>query len=234
MTELRFVGCFDILGFKGIVETAKLEWLVKAFELVLKKVNAASIVNMVWGKSPTINFKVFSDSIFFWTDDNSEESFIELCMFADQLIMSCINTGICIRGSITRGELYAKDDVIIGKAIVRAYQLEQNQRWVGCWIDPNLLNDEAIKNLIFQHEPLLFVKYDIPTKDGIKKGQYVINWVLVVFSSSIFVKQSLEDAINTVFHWVTNYSDDGVEDKKKNTIEFLIEAKRTYENAAES
>jgi hypothetical protein len=203
MEQPKYVGCFDILGFKRIVETATLEWIVEAFELVLKKVQAASQLQRVWGEEPRLCFKVFSDSIFVWTDDDSKECFLEIALFAHQLIMSCINTGICIRGSITRGELYAKGDIIVGKAIVRAYQLEQLQRWVGCWIDPDLLSDNEIVGQLELHEPHLFMTYDIPTKDGFRNNQYVINWSIMLGSSSIFVKQDIPDAINTVFHWVT-------------------------------
>ena len=231
MGHIKYVGCFDIPGFKGIVETAQLDWLIEAFQLVIRKVQAASQIQRVWGMEPSLGFKVFSDSIFIWTDNDSEDSFLEISLFAQQLITSCVNTGICLRGAITKGELFAQGDIIIGKAIVRSYQLEQVQRWVGCWIDPLILSDDVAKELLAQQEPNLFLKYNIPTKSGIENNQYVVNWSLITGASIIFAKQPMKDAINTVFHWVSKYTDESVEDKKRNTVEFLEYANQAYKGA---
>jgi len=39
-----------------------------------------------------------------------------------------------IRGAIIVGDLTVGGDVVFGKPIIDAYEMEQQQKWIGCWI----------------------------------------------------------------------------------------------------
>ena len=232
MNNQKYVGCFDILGFKSIVETAELEWVVEIFELVTKKIFSSSQYSLAWGREPSIKYRIFSDTVFFWTEDMSEDSFFELVIFSSHLIGSCLNTGICLRGALAKGELHASDEILVGKAIIKAYQMEQLQQWAGCWVDPELVSDEMLKKEVERCTPKYLMKYDIPTKNGVVKDQYVINWSSISLASSLFQNNSMEESVNQAFHWVSDYTDKSVEEKKKNTLDYLVTARKEWLKSA--
>ncbi|MHB9020184.1 MAG: hypothetical protein ACYC3G_04960 [Minisyncoccota bacterium] len=188
--RICFVGLFDILGFSNIVINNQLESVWKAYNEI--KTSASFIKNNLESlfKNNIVNVENFSDTFLIYTSDcnnkNKEDIdgyFNSLLGVCDALFHSANSNGIPIRGAITVGEVIVNEGIHIGKPIVEAYEMEQSQDWIGCWI-----SDDAIKfisqKLLERHmKGNLILKYKVPFKSGGIKDCYVFNWVQLPFES---------------------------------------------------
>ncbi len=180
-----FVGLLDILGYSDIVKNSEaLESVWKTYSEIKSsasfiKANLESLL-----EREIINVDTFSDTFLLYTSDYSnkgqkdiDELFNAMLGVCDALFHSANSNGIPIRGAITAGEIIIDKGIHIGKPIVDAYEMEQNQDWIGCWI-----SDDAIarisKELIERHmNGNLILKYEIPFKSGEIRECCVFNWV---------------------------------------------------------
>lgn len=198
MSSERYVALFDILGFKTIVGNNLLDRVVQIFGEFLKDAEGYQIFATVLGPESRqlISFKVFSDTIFVYSHDDSIEAFQRLVKFCQFLVGNSFNKGLLLRGAITKGEVVIRDDIFIGKPIVRAYQMEQEQDWVGCWIDDVCVSDEKPKyrSLIWDYA---FIQYDIPLKSGVVEQHWALNWVWAVALPT--KKKEIDSEINRRF-----------------------------------
>ena len=183
-----FVGLFDILGFRNIVKNDKLEDVWKAYRETTS--HSSYIMDNLDSlfKSKIINIDSFSDTFLIYTADHSnlgqeaiDTHFTVLLAVCDALFHSANTNKFPIRGAITVGELIVKEGIHIGKPIVDAYEMEQKQDWIGCWIC-----DDAIKliskELLQRHmDGKLIFKYKIPFKSADIIYCYVFNWVYLPF-----------------------------------------------------
>jgi hypothetical protein len=82
-----------------------------------------------------------------------------------------------IRGAVTAGELIISGRAIIGKPIVEAYEHEQRQDWMGCWLTPGCIQEVSEEKLNDLTAERLILVYDIPLKSEDVKKYYALNWV---------------------------------------------------------
>jgi len=173
-SDSRYIALFDILGFKQIVESNALDEVVKTFaKFVIGASMTRSFVTHVY-EPAEISFRLFSDTILVHSRDDSKEAFLNMVRFSQALVGMMFQDGILLRGAITKGPVFISDDVFIGTPIVRAYQMEQEQEWVGCWLEDSCIdsiNSEYMAKLAND-----IVEYHIPLKTGGVKTRLALNW----------------------------------------------------------
>lgn len=135
--EFRVIAFLDILGFSNLVKESTNNYILqKKLENIIKHIHSVKVRNYEcsFKDVDSIN-KITKCEI-----SNFSDSFIisyPLCkQFGGgvfQLIQDCLflqlelaKTGIYLRGGITHGELYHKDDICFGPALIDAYHMESN------------------------------------------------------------------------------------------------------------
>lgn len=190
----RYVAFFDILGFSNWVETMGSKEVfvyIRGFlNLMVRACMPKSVVNpdmTVDLESSRISYIIFSDSIVYYSKDDSYESFHSMLKVCAELICMVIcGPTRMIRGAISHGEFYAdpENNAYVGKALIDAYRLEGNQEWLGVSLDSNI---EGTVNFIQAQKefPHLIVQSLVHLKNSSKKP-YCLNWIDndVVHSSS--------------------------------------------------
>jgi len=84
------------------------------------------------------------------------------------------------RGGIAYDEMFVDEgkEIFLGRALMKAYELEGSQEWIGAAIHedlveayPNIFNDDTRPYL-----KSIFLKYPVPFKGGGIKHLHTINW----------------------------------------------------------
>jgi len=172
------VALFDILGFGELVKNND---LAKVFETYKKykgdfEENFHAINCLL--ERDVIRFQLFSDTFLIYTTGVRDDDFVALLVACEYLFIAAIENNLPIRGAITVGDLIIGDDVVFGKPIVDAYEMEQKQRWIGCWISDDCMR--RVGDRAGHLERKSIVKYDIPLKNNKVEDGYVFNWVMSV------------------------------------------------------
>jgi hypothetical protein len=214
----RAIAIFDILGFRELVNTAELSKLPE----IVKK-------TLILSRNPLISRNlvgsiVFSDTIVLYGlagKNIYDESWI--IVSSSNLLHMSARFGIPIRGALTFGEIFInqKERTIIGPALVKGYDLEQNQNWMGAIIDPDC--EDRFKLGLFNLPNKLhnnIIKYPAPLKSGLRKDYSCIGW-LHRFNPS-------EDELNNVFIKGNKKVQHSIYQKYLNTVEFLRYCKINY------
>ncbi len=205
----KYVALLDILGFKDIINNNSHEEVIhlfKAFRIHLQKSlsNSETIMDIhgrvVFDvKKTTINSTIISDSLIFWTKDDSASSLFELIDCLHSFTTFCHNLSyIYLRGGITWGDFFydntgiieGKDGAFImhpimaGKALVDVYEMEKVLQIVGCTITESAITKaKNSNNVLFEQkwqeliDKKKIVKYEIPTKSKTKLDSWTVNWV---------------------------------------------------------
>ena len=177
-----FVGLFDILGFKDLVKNHELDRVWRAYDDVKTKTSNIKYNLESLFQKKLITIDNFSDTFLIYTADHSEkenkdEYFKALMATCDALFHSANTNELPIRGAITVGELIVNDGVHIGKPIIDAYEMEQKQEWIGCWISDDVINalSSELKTRYLKGNNI--IRYKIPLKSDDVIDRYVFNWV---------------------------------------------------------
>lgn len=187
---------FDILGFVSIVKSTPLPDLSLRFNRLLNitetnirptnpdlyQTPQESIFPNHPYTLPYCERYIFSDSIILISHDETSESALKLMIYSWRLFQTFLAAGFPLRGTITHGDLYINksSNLVLGMALIDAYEKEQEQDWIGAYVDPSVweanpeLMDDAKtpKSLL----GILFPEYDVPLKSGETRKLRSINW----------------------------------------------------------
>jgi hypothetical protein len=201
----RYVAFFDILGFKNWVEIEG-SWNVFVYirgfmNLIIRASMPKSVVNadMSVDLEPSIiSYINFSDSIVFYSLDDSYEAFRSILKVSAEFV----NVTICgptraIRGALSYGEFYAdpENNAYVGQALIDAYELERKQDWLGVCLHSSL---EGTANFIRAQKefPSLIVQSLVPIKDSSNKP-FCLNWIdKTTIHASFNALKSLDSCLN--------------------------------------
>lgn len=125
----HFVAFLDILGFKSLLKDASCEEIYSIFEVLHKKSSGRRNQNGVEIKAYNhIHHTILSDSVIVYIRSDIDDAFAALIDICNQLQRSLANREkpILLRGGITVGNLYNKNDIIYGEGLSSAYLLENN------------------------------------------------------------------------------------------------------------
>lgn len=180
-----FVGLFDILGFKDLVQNKKLHVVAKSYksaQIYFKEmIGHINAVAQQRGKDTieedAISFHIFSDTFLVHTSKVSDRDFLVLLAACDSLFLASNKNKLQIRGATAVGDLIVSDGMEIGKPIIDSYENEKKQDWIGCWITKECIEKISEKALNDHLDSKSIVKYEIPLKDGKVRNEYAFNWV---------------------------------------------------------
>jgi len=193
-TPLRTVAFLDILGFRAKLLSTPLLELAQDYE---KRILESHFFNRPYdssGNTPTL-FKdhskdvpwcsqyVFSDSIILVSHEEDIMSCMKLLVYAWRLSQHFMAVGTPLRGGIAYGELYQNQtiNVVLGKALAKAYELEECQNWIGVAIDISVVERFPEVFNLFDRDKYpvindLLFEYAVPLKDGTTRRLRTINW----------------------------------------------------------
>ena len=182
----RTVAVLDVLGFKGLIESAPLPSLAQRYEAALEgsthflEAGDDSNEPLELRRAVVCDRFVFSDTIILVSIDDGEAAAEDVLFCAWRTCQFFIGAGMPLRGAVAFGEMHAdrSRQVFLGKALTRAHALEQRQQWIGAAIDPslvaefpNLFPDDAENYMTGVVPP-----YKVPMKDGLHESLRTINW----------------------------------------------------------
>ncbi len=182
------IALCDILGFSDLVERRPLvrvvkneiAWFSKALYHAVNKewpenvpsfdeINQNSRVGLAW----------FSDTILLFTRKDTDNSLQELLQILASLIyMSIIEGSTRLRAGIAYGEAFIdpKKAMYVGKPIINAYRMEQQQQWSGAALTKSTSErvPEDVRNGGSADWPIH--PYEVPLKDNKTISRLAINW----------------------------------------------------------
>ena len=142
--EPRYIGMFDILGFRAALEESGAAGLIGRLQALFERIRA----DMRWEARAV----TFSDTVLLFSRPlcsspidlhmraarREAEGFLRYCAF---LQADSIEVGLPLRGAVAYGDCVCipSRGVFFGPAIVDAYELESRQDWIGvalhesCW-----------------------------------------------------------------------------------------------------
>ncbi|MCQ6957721.1 hypothetical protein [Mucilaginibacter aquariorum] len=241
----RFIAYFDYLGFKDFIEKNDLEFQhqimnnnFRDIEIALSK---GKTIETRRGFIPdidesNINCMNFSDTVVFWTNDDSEESLREILRVAFTFNYHCIEFTFPLKGAIVYGEVTHVDfrqqnggggiyniNSFYGKGIIEAYLKAERQHWAGTVIDSSVI-EEIISKELNPEEILKEVakKYMVPYKEPIEsqEEEYALRLVKGDLPEAAFQNVSKQIARN-FGEYNKSVEHHTVQQKLANTITYL-------------
>jgi hypothetical protein len=200
----RYVAFLDILGFGSIVEHHPLSEILDTLSIVyskteeVRRVGARARSDGTFPITEQTNLFPFSDTFVLSSFDATETSFVNIVASTSLMARYLFGCRLPVRGAITKGEadLIPHTNHLIGKAVIRAKNLEETQDWFGIIIDPELQFNNSIN--YFLNSPALkpvIVEYLVPFKNGEKSCKIInwrFNWKVQNGTKSIFTPTSKE------------------------------------------
>ena len=181
----RFVAFFDILGFGSWVESEgskKVFTYVRGFlNLMVRSSLPGSTVHQDMSvdiQKSDIGYINFSDSIVFYSRNDSYHCLKAMLTVCGEFM----NVVICgpsrmLRGAIAHGEFYAdpKANAYVGKALIDAYKLEEDQNWLGLSLHDSVEVVKYFQQALNEHKGYI-VRSLVPLRSNSNKKPYCINW----------------------------------------------------------
>lgn len=189
MQQKRLVAVCDILGFSNLVNTVELESVVSQaigwFKMALhhslhkgtfpqhppsfKELNTHAHVGVAW----------FSDTVLLYTKDDTDKSIQELLAAVAWLLFETMMQGITrIRAGLAYGEVFIDPDnsLYVGRPIVEAYRLEQEQQWAGAALAKSAEERIPKGARSGQYADWWVIPYQVPLKESGPTQMLAVNW----------------------------------------------------------
>lgn len=197
MRSKYFIAVCDILGFSELVRDHELEtvveqslgWFRKALNHSVHKSDFPSDAPPTadLGRHTKVGVAWFSDTILFYTKEDTDEAVQELLTTVAWLVFETMLEGRTrIRGSLAYGEAFIdiQNSLFVGRPIVEAYELEQSQQWSGAALAQSAI--ERLPELVRAgtYAGWWLTPYDVPLKTGCTMKTLAINWNLGVHHPS--------------------------------------------------
>lgn len=242
-----YIAYFDHLGFKDFIERNDFETQKRGVGNILRDIESAA-ANGKLKEAPygvvadlshtTIQVLNFSDTILFWTQDDSEESLNEILKVTYRYNWGATTYFFPARGALLHGEIQhvnhsSKNDnggayhvnSIFGKGLVDVYQKAESSEWSGATIDSSII--EKIRE--FGQDPTKFLEsyaknYKVPYKNGAYIDEFAFKLCVEPINDETFKNVSRNIRENFA-NYNKRVDSDGVQRKIQNTIDFLESAK---------
>lgn len=245
-----FVGYLDILGFKkAVLESDNPDTLLFHLSSLFRNIEMSCGLGKFKNlDSLPVQFIWMSDSILFYTGDNSKEKFKYISNIIAGFITCTMETGpFLYRGALSYGDFYfdPKLNLYLGPAMINAIDWEKKQNWSGVMLTPDCSDfvkknhydilerkiraDRGTDCALLEFSGPLVVEYDIPLKEGFtSKRLLCLNWT--VAARTDFVAPKLRDVLASA---ESQSEKNSIEEKVDNTLQFLTYCKQ-YEKRIES
>lgn len=210
-----YVAFLDILGFKNLVKKASCDEMLAIFNEVKQQYVVTRMDQTQLFDPEDMHMKIMSDSvciyIYSWIP-NALQSLIFICIHFQSRMLK-LDEPVLMRGGISKGLLYADNDIIFGEGLVNAYLLEKDNAIVPRIIlTKNTLDsckcDEDVKayeqNLVFKDYDgfysldYCFFFYWDAHKEHENKIERVCNYVQAVLDTTT------DNSIRNKFLYISN------------------------------
>jgi hypothetical protein len=241
----KFIAYFDYLGFKDFIEKNDTEFQhqimnnnFRDIEMALSNGKTKPVRQGVISDidESIINCMNFSDTVVFWTNDDSSESMSELIRVAYNFNWHSIGFTFPLRGAIVYGEITHADfrqqnkgggiyniNSLYGKGLVEAYLKAEGQHWAGTTIDVSVINEMESRGLNPEEELNEYAKkYLIPYKNVIENQQEEFALKLVRGNLPEEAFLNVSESIKRNFgEYNKSTEHQSVQEKLTNTITYL-------------
>lgn len=191
MNNKRTVAFLDMLGFKHLLSTESISSVAEKYSRLINTTNIfnrnffaehsePSLFETPIGEEGYCIKRIFSDSIILVSHDDTEESCLKLVIYVWKLMQASLSMGMPFRGGISYDEMYVDEfqEIFLGRALTKAYELEGAQEWIGVAINEEI--EKQFPTLFTNAKtPFLdniFLKYPVPFKGGSTRNLRTINW----------------------------------------------------------
>lgn len=173
--EQRSIVFLDFLGFKDIVAETTAE--PDRLSLLLEAMNLLSSLEP-YEADVDKQVTQFSDSVVVSFPVTKTSSVFHLVNEVALLVLELIYLGFLVRGAITFGRLIHTDKILVGPAMVQAYEMESKEAVIPRVVsDPQKIIPFAIKYHASQNSPSEEAEYvrSLITQD--KDGMFFLDYV---------------------------------------------------------
>lgn len=240
----KYIAYFDFLGFKEFIDNNDLEnqkrsmgHIFREIEIALGQENVKEapqgiIADLSKSKVNAINF---SDTIVFFTNDDTKDSLIEILKVAFKFNWRTNGYVFPARGALVFGEIIyvphsEKSEFnavynvnsVFGKGLVDAHIKAESQNWAGTVIDESFISQ--INELGLNHQdiiPKYAKKYKVPYKNiSFHEEEYVLNFIEGHMDKAAFKNYS-KGIERNFSEYNKSINHPSVKNKLENTVEFL-------------
>jgi hypothetical protein len=240
----KFIAYFDYLGFKQFIENNDLEYQTRVIGNNFRDIESAlgkgkyieaahgSIADLSQSNINCINF---SDTVVFWTNDDSESSLMEILQVSHKFNWQAIDFFFPARGALVYGEIVYVDfkrknaagglyniNSVFGKGLVRAHEKAEKQHWAGTVLDETFIEELAKRGYDTESFLKPFAKrYKVPYKNGhALSEEYSMCIIKGTLNEEAFKNYGNRIKENFAAHKKSTDTND-VKEKIENTINFL-------------
>lgn len=203
-----YVAFLDILGFKDRVTQDPCEKILKMYEL-LGNMHDTYFVEEPEERKNNIKVKIMSDSICIYIKASITNALDELMKFCVAVQCSLLIQEPCtfVRGGITCGDMYAKDDIMFGPALTKAYLLEEKNAKVPRIIIRKSTLDYGKKGM--DEEILKYVGSYVFRDDD---AFYALDYIAVLWKMRKY-RKAIERVNTMVSKWLDTTIDESIRQK---------------------
>lgn len=183
----RYIAFLDILGFSQIVKETELSDLINLVNIAYQNLHPASRLGVFdvdlkrqdqrlpLPTMPLVDTFSFSDTFVIASKGSTQSDFLYVLAATRVLSSWLFAQGLPVRGAVTFGEAdyLPGTNHLVGKALVRAAELEKMQNWFGVLIDPDILDVEHTQALQMPFIAPVILEYDVPIKRQMEKSIYL-------------------------------------------------------------
>jgi hypothetical protein len=189
MRPKYFIAVCDILGFSDLVRDNDLDfvvehsvgWFRKSLNHSVHKIKFPTEIPPTedLDKHPKIGVAWLSDTVLFYTKEDTDESIQELLSTVAWLLFETISEGRTkVRGALAYGEAFidAPNSLYVGTPIIEAYSLEQEQQWSGAALTQSAIDRLPPLARSGEYADWWLVPYDVPLKNKSSQNTLAVNW----------------------------------------------------------
>lgn len=243
----HYIAYFDYLGYKEFLLRNSEEQLKVRASHILRDIETSLSQDKLKEASPgvaiadlssaTINCLNISDTVVFWTLDDSIQSCIELLNVCYMFNWKQILYNFPVRGCIIydnfnfiTGQQYSANGAIYspnlmyGKGLLNAHEKTENINWAGTVIDNSVIEKVSREKDFQEFLKEKAIKYKVQYK-GFYRKEYALRLVHGTLNDTAY--ENYKNNIIRVFEMDNKSVTPSVEEKIKNTVDFLEVFKET-------
>jgi len=239
----KYITYFDFLGFKNFILNNDSEYIKRRIGHILQDIESAigqgkieitnrgAIADISKSKLNCLNI---SDTVIFWTNDNSLESFEDLLKVSFDFNWRTTCYNFPVRGAIVYDEIEIISgfqetenggtynvNSIYGKGLVNAHLKAENLNLASCVIDNSIIDKIQEFGTVDDIFGDFAMKYKVPYKNGeINNPEYLLKFYInKTINQEAFINRSA--GIARAFKNDNKGMNKRVEELLENTINFL-------------
>ena len=216
----------DALGMKGIWERLSYDKVTEKWDKVTSEFGLMEQSRQLLPLD--IRYRALSDTIIVTISKQNNLTTENILNTTFNLLLTpfiqSIKSRILLRGTVSYGEFYWSEKLIIGPAVDDAAYYHAKVDWIGISISPNVFKQIKFSQIDNQY---LIIYNNIPYKDGYNRG-LVLDWPKYDNGNCLqSLQQEKYEIENSDKSNSTKYQ---IKQKYINTYNFYFYSKRNYQN----